>query len=150
MFSLLHMPATKRSNYVEVGQRLEQARLMRDAERPDGSYSKSAVAAAGGMSPSAYTQWINGTTKSYDAEKMIRVAEHLRVRVPWLLFGESPMEDGEIERAAAELLQQGPADIVSESLNFMGYHLSRSIADDPAKLGRYLKMIDEIIRSRKP
>lgn len=101
------------------------------------------------MHPSAYTQWINGTTKSYDAEKMLLVAEYLGVRVPWLLFGTGPMADGEIERAAAELVQGAPADVVNESLNFMSYHLSRSIADDPAKLGRYLKMIDDIIQSRK-
>ncbi len=100
------------------------------------------------MSPSAYTQWINGTTKSYDAEKMLRVAEYLRVHVHWLMFGIGPMEDGEVAQAAIDLVNEAPAEIVNETLSFMSYNLSRSLVGDSAKLGRYLKMIDKIIRAR--
>lgn len=51
------------------------------------------LAKACGMSPSAVTQWIDGTTKTYDASKVLKAAKFLRVRLEWLLENAGPMED---------------------------------------------------------
>ena len=124
-----------------VAARLEQARR-------DRGVRKNEVAAAAAMTPSTYSQWISATTESYDAEKLLRTCRFLGVRIEWVLFGEEPMRVEPVGELVRELLADAPEAPVNESLNFMAYQLSRSIADDPAKLGKYLKMIDEIV-SRK-
>lgn len=138
------------ARFQEVGARLELARELRQRQR-GGGFEKKNVAAAADMSASAYTQWINGTTRSYDAEKMMKVAAFLGVRLEWLMFGEPPMEDGEVEKTAIALLQEAPKEVVTDTLKYMAYQLSKSIADDRERLGHYLKMIDKFIdRPRDP
>lgn len=136
------MQSKAKVNPRDVAARLELARQAKGVP-------KQAVAKAAGMTPSTYTQWINATTSTYDAEKMFLTARFLEVRLAWLLFGEMPMRISGQVAAAAELVEKAPAEIVNETLNFMGYHLNRSLADDPVTLGHYLKMIDAIMRRPK-
>lgn len=136
------MQAKSRANPIEVAARLEVARRARGVGKRD-------VARAAGMTPSTYSQWISGATKSYDAEKLFLAVQFLEVRLEWILFGEEPMRISEPASAAASLVEEAPEEIVNETFNFMGYALNRSFADDPVKLGRYLKMIDGIMRRSK-
>lgn len=136
------MQAKTRVNPRDVATRLEQARKARGV-------AKQAVAKAAGMTPSNYTQWINASTSTYDAEKMFLTARFLGVRMAWLLFGEMPMHVSAQVAAAAALVEETPPEVLNETLNFMSYQLNRSMADDPVTLGNYLKMIDAIMRRPK-
>lgn len=142
--------ARDRTNHLEVARRIEQARLLRagPAEENPG-YSKSEVARAAGITPGAYTQWIDGTTKSYRADNLLRLADYLNVRIEWLLFGEEPMEPPQTAQAIAEIIDDGPSGLVDETLAFLDYQLQKLVASDPVKMGRYLRMIDAIRQDRR-
>lgn len=59
------------------------------------------IGAAIGCSQSALSQWIRGTTQTYDAELLHRFAQECGVRAEWLLWGEGePLADSltDIER----------------------------------------------------
>jgi transcriptional regulator with XRE-family HTH domain len=49
------------------------------------------LARAIGISKSAVSQLVNGTSKGMHPENLVRAARHLRVRVEWLAAGEEPM-----------------------------------------------------------
>lgn len=48
---------------------------------------KSELAARLGISPSAITQWVNGSTTSIDGENLVKAAEVLKVNPTWLATG---------------------------------------------------------------
>lgn len=45
------------------------------------------LAVATGCSQAAISQWMTGTTKRYDAERLTRFADACGVRMMWLLYG---------------------------------------------------------------
>ncbi|MCL7941192.1 helix-turn-helix transcriptional regulator [Halomonas sp. ATCH28] len=49
--------------------------------------SKSAIAKACGVSPSAVTQWVSGETKAPTAERLLKLARATRVSYTWLIDG---------------------------------------------------------------
>lgn len=53
--------------------------------------SKSAIAKACGVSPSAVTQWVSGETKAPTAERLLKLARATRVSYTWLIDGKGPM-----------------------------------------------------------
>lgn len=64
---------------------------------------KKDLADAANVSPSAVTQWFKGDTKELNAEPLMRLARHYRVRVEWLQHGRLPMEVEEGELLPAQL-----------------------------------------------
>ena len=54
--------------------------------------SKSAIAKACGVSPSAVTQWLNGETKAPTAERLLKLARATRVSYTWLIDGKGSMQ----------------------------------------------------------
>ncbi|WP_052384069.1 S24 family peptidase [Litchfieldella xinjiangensis] len=53
--------------------------------------SKSAIAKACGVSPSAVTQWLSGETKAPTAERLLKLARATRVSYTWLVDGKGPI-----------------------------------------------------------
>lgn len=62
--------------------------------------SKSAIAKACGVNPSAVTQWLNGDTKAPTAERLLKLARATRVSYTWMVEGKGPMHDGAQEPRA--------------------------------------------------
>jgi phage repressor protein C with HTH and peptisase S24 domain len=54
--------------------------------------TKKALASAVGVSPSAVTQWTNGSTKSFEGENLVKVARFLEVSPDWLATGKGEMK----------------------------------------------------------
>lgn len=54
--------------------------------------TKSAIAKACGVSPSAVTQWLSGETKAPTAERLLRLARATRVSYSWLIEGKGAMK----------------------------------------------------------
>ncbi|WP_429499072.1 XRE family transcriptional regulator [Robbsia andropogonis] len=63
----------------DIGTRIKQV-------REDAGLSKSDLAKIVGVSPSAVTQWENGTTKTYDAGNLVGVARATGTTVEWLVL----------------------------------------------------------------
>lgn len=124
------------------GERVDHALTVRGLQRVD-------LARYCGMSPSAVTQWISGQTKSYDAMRIAKAAEFLRVRYEWLLRGDGPMDASDVAETAGQLFDELPAEAAQITFDFLELQLKRSLAADPAKLGAYLKMIDRIRSAKK-
>jgi SOS-response transcriptional repressor LexA len=59
--------------------------------------TKTALAKAVGVSPSAVTQWENGQTKSLDGVNLIAAARLLKVLPDWLSSGKGPREATNVE-----------------------------------------------------
>ncbi|VVD74598.1 putative HTH-type transcriptional regulator [Pandoraea horticolens] len=57
-----------------------------------GVRQKSDIAEAGGISPSAVALWFSGSTEEVEDEKVITLANFLRVEPAWLRDGTGPME----------------------------------------------------------
>lgn len=55
--------------------------------------TKSAIAKACGVNPSAVTQWLNGDTKAPTAERLLKLARATRVSYTWLVEGKGPMQE---------------------------------------------------------
>ena len=124
------------------GSRVAQALAERGLQKVD-------LARHCGMSPSAVTQWISGETKAYDAERVAKAAEFLRIRYEWLLLGEEPMAVSDAHDAAGALFETLPPEVAQSSDDFLEVQLRRSLADDPDKLSSYLRMIDRIRNAKK-
>lgn len=62
--------------------------------------TKSAIAKACGVNPSAVTQWLNGDTKAPTAERLLKLARATRVSYTWLVDGKGGMHDGPEEPRA--------------------------------------------------
>lgn len=65
--------------------------------------SKSAIARACGVSPSAVTQWISGETKAPTAERLLKLARATRVSYTWIIEGKGVMKSSDelADKAAA-------------------------------------------------
>ncbi|WP_281998169.1 helix-turn-helix transcriptional regulator [Halomonas sp. A020] len=61
--------------------------------------TKSAIAKACGVNPSAVTQWLNGDTKAPTAERLLKLARATRVSYTWLVDGKGPMHEAFDPRA---------------------------------------------------
>jgi SOS-response transcriptional repressor LexA len=73
-----------------LGERIKAARLK-------AGVTKSALAEAADVSPSAVTQWENGDTKTLKSSSLLSAARILKVRYEWLADGKGPREAGELE-----------------------------------------------------
>lgn len=62
--------------------------------------TKSAIAKACGVNPSAVTQWLNGDTKAPTAERLLKLARATRVSYTWLIEGKGLMHDTQEPRAS--------------------------------------------------
>ncbi|WP_339885624.1 helix-turn-helix transcriptional regulator [Vreelandella maris] len=62
--------------------------------------TKSAIAKACGVQPSAVTQWLNGDTKAPTAERLLKLARATRVSYTWLIDGKGEMHEGPEEPRA--------------------------------------------------
>ncbi len=62
--------------------------------------TKSAIAKACGVQPSAVTQWLNGDTKAPTAERLLKLARATRVSYTWLVDGKGDMHEGPEEPRA--------------------------------------------------
>jgi phage repressor protein C with HTH and peptisase S24 domain len=58
--------------------------------------SKSAIAKACSVSPSAVTQWLSGETKAPTAESLLRLARATRVSYTWLVEGKGSMKASDV------------------------------------------------------
>lgn len=58
--------------------------------------TKKALASAVGVSPSAVTQWTNGSTKSFEGENLVKVARFLGVSPDWLASGTGEMKPAKV------------------------------------------------------
>lgn len=61
--------------------------------------TKSAIAKACGVNPSAVTQWLNGDTKAPTAERLLKLARATRVSYTWLVEGKGLMHEVPDSRA---------------------------------------------------
>lgn len=82
-----------------LGERIKSARLK-------AGVTKSALAKAAGVSPSAVTQWENGDTKVLKSASLLAAASVLKVNYDWLATGK-----GEPRGDAAEALRLSPEEL---------------------------------------
>lgn len=82
-----------------LGERIKVARLR-------AGVTKSALAKAVGLSPSAVTQWENGDTKALKSASLLAAANVLKVNYDWLATGK-----GEARGAPAETISLTPEEI---------------------------------------
>jgi SOS-response transcriptional repressor LexA len=73
-----------------LGERIKVARLK-------AAVTKSELAAAAGVSPSAVTQWENGDTKTLKSASLLSAARILRVNYEWLATGKGRREVSDLE-----------------------------------------------------
>lgn len=107
---------------------------------------RSQLAGAIGLSPSAVTQWLDGTTKSYEAINVIKAARHLGVDADWLVTGEgSPQRASQTATQLGQLIDALPAEPAQATVDFIGYKLSHSktiIASD--QIAAYETILDHV------
>lgn len=65
--------------------------------------TKSAIAKACGVNPSAVTQWLNGDTKAPTAERLLKLARATRVSYTWLVEGKGLMHEALEPRAGSSV-----------------------------------------------
>src|SRR5690242_43862 len=73
--------------------RLNHAIAIREGELGAHIYKKD-LARAAAVSPSAVTQWLQGTTEELKAASLFGLAAYLKVRPEWLWKKEGPMRSG--------------------------------------------------------
>ena len=107
---------------------------------------RSQLASAIGLSPSAVTQWLDGTTKSYEAINVIKAARYLEVDADWLVTGDgSPHRASPTATQLGQLIDALPAESTQEAVDFIGYKISRSktlIASD--QMAAYVTILDHV------
>lgn len=81
-------------------------RLAIDAAIADRRYASDAeVARKIGMTRSALSQLITGSSKSMKPEHLLRAAVALGVRTEWLVFGQEPMSNYKYRKEETELIE---------------------------------------------
>jgi transcriptional regulator with XRE-family HTH domain len=75
---------------------------------------KSDLAKKLGISPSAVTQWINGSTTSIDGDNLVRTATILNVDATWLATGSGERyvkKENKVRREINDVLDQLPDEL---------------------------------------
>lgn len=80
--------------------RLNHAIALREGELGTHIYKKD-LARAAAVSPSAVTQWLQGTTEELKAASLFGLAAYLKVRPEWLWKKEGPIRAGSAAQKAA-------------------------------------------------
>ncbi len=115
------------------------------------SIGRADLARAIGISPSAMTQWLSGTTKKYDAENILKASDVLKINPRWLVFGVGPVfAPSDAASTAAGALDVLQADERQEAFDFILYKIDRAAE---LVLGEnacnYHSLIAEIIEDMK-
>lgn len=101
------------------------------------------------ITPQALHKWSQGGAA--DPKNVKAVADFFGVSEAWLTFGAGPQSSISLEEIIGALPQQER----EHTVDFIRYQIERSatttelFAQDPAKLGEYLKFIDRLVTSRK-
>lgn len=102
--------------------------------------------AGGKVTAQGVHKWLHGGEIS--EANLDALAKAYNTTPAYIRYGVEPMELSESQRAAAELVKEEP-EAVQEAFDFLQYRFSRSIADDPDKLRRYMGMIEKIRKGGK-